>query len=722
MVLLSIALLASFISTSVALIVYLRDRNSREAQTLLGIIACSSAWVVCVNIQGIVGQEYALWLLRLAFVFVLLATYAFLLFVRELAGTKHSAMRIVVELLLLIGFMGMCLSSFVVSSIEQVPSATYTIVSRGVLYPLVIAGILFFLSRSLYVLFTAWRRNVGLKRTQLLLILIGLSLGAASAIITNIILPNITQTTYPSRYAFLTIVVWTVVFVYAVVWHRFMNVRQVLARAIGYITTLGALAVLYAFVVLVLFEGYVRPHINNAGVESLIQILFVLLAAIAFSPLKQLFDKASNDLFYRDAYDPQEIINEVNTILVATSTIESLVHGVVHVLRRELKVSYVFVHITDTKRTLLHSYFSGQPVLDAQKKNELTMLLSEQKAKVLLSNDLEGPRMARSKARRLNEFGAAGSFRIKTANVRGLLVVGYKRSGNGMSKQDAALLRILSDDIAIAIQNIVHTNEIDAFNETLSARIEEATAELRASNKKLKLMDSTKDEFISLTSHQLRTPLTTVKGYISMLLDGDAGELTKQQRRLLEESFHSSQRMVHLISDFLNISRIQTGRFEMELSETDLAGVLNEEIEQLQLSAKSRQIALAYEKPSQFPMVHIDEAKIRQVMMNFIDNAIYYSPPNTTVKVVLLYAGQHIEFRVVDQGIGVPASEQHKLFSKFARASNAKKQRPDGTGIGLFMAKKIIVALGGSIIFQSKENKGSTFGFRLPLQKTPQDH
>lgn len=722
MVLLSIALLASFISTSVALIVYLRDRNSREAQTLLGIIACSSAWVVCVNIQGIVGQEYALWLLRLAFVFVLLATYAFLLFVRELAGTKHSAMRIVVELLLLIGFMGMCLSSFVVSSIEQVPSATYTIVSRGVLYPLVIAGILFFLSRSLYVLFTAWRRNVGLKRTQLLLILIGLSLGAASAITTNIILPNITQTTYPSRYAFLTIVVWTVVFVYAVVWHRFMNVRQVLARAIGYITTLGALAVLYAFVVLVLFEGYVRPHINNAGVESLIQILFVLLAAIAFSPLKQLFDKVSNDLFYRDAYDPQEIINEVNTILVATSTIESLVHGVVHVLRRELKVSYVFVHIADTKRTLLHSYFSGQPVLDAQKKNELTMLLSEQKAKVLLSNDLEGPRMARSKARRLNEFGAAGSFRIKTANVRGLLVVGYKRSGNGMSKQDAALLRILSDDIAIAIQNIVHTNEIDAFNETLSARIEEATAELRASNKKLKLMDSTKDEFISLTSHQLRTPLTTVKGYISMLLDGDAGELTKQQRRLLEESFHSSQRMVHLISDFLNISRIQTGRFEMELSETDLAGVLNEEIEQLQLSAKSRQIALAYEKPSQFPMVHIDEAKIRQVMMNFIDNAIYYSPPNTTVKVVLLYAGQHIEFRVVDQGIGVPASEQHKLFSKFARASNAKKQRPDGTGIGLFMAKKIIVALGGSIIFQSKENKGSTFGFRLPLQKTPQDH
>lgn len=202
-----------------------------------------------------------------------------------------------------------------------------------------------------------------------------------------------------------------------------------------------------------------------------------------------------------------------------------------------------------------------------------------------------------------------------------------------------------------------------------------------------------------------------------MLLDGDAGEINPQQRKLLEEAFNSSQRMVHLISDFLNISRIQTGKFIIELTDVNLADILDEEIEQLRISATSRKLNLTYDKPVDFPTLPIDEGKIRQVMMNFIDNAIYYSPSEGTINVVLSHTATSVEFKVIDHGIGVPKAEQHKLFVKFSRASNARKQRPDGTGIGLFMAKKVIVALGGAIIFQSEEGKGSTFGFRLNRPK-----
>jgi signal transduction histidine kinase len=145
----------------------------------------------------------------------------------------------------------------------------------------------------------------------------------------------------------------------------------------------------------------------------------------------------------------------------------------------------------------------------------------------------------------------------------------------------------------------------------------------------------------------------------------------------------------------------------------NLADVLNEEIELLKVSAASRNITLAYDKPANFPSVSLDENKIRQVMMNFIDNAIYYSPSGSSISVVLLYTDTAIEFKTIDHGIGVPKAEQHKLFAKFSRASNARQQRPDGTGIGLFMAKKAVVAHGGSIIFKSEEGKGSTFGFRL---------
>ena len=108
-------------------------------------------------------------------------------------------------------------------------------------------------------------------------------------------------------------------------------------------------------------------------------------------------------------------------------------------------------------------------------------------------------------------------------------------------------------------------------------------------------------------------------------------------------------------------------------------------------------------------------------MMNFIDNAIYYAKPNGgTITVTLAKYSTHVSFRVIDDGIGVPKSEHRQLFTKFYRASNARQARPDGTGIGLFMAKKVIVAHGGAIIFETKEGQGSTFGFRLPLEDSAQ--
>jgi signal transduction histidine kinase len=114
----------------------------------------------------------------------------------------------------------------------------------------------------------------------------------------------------------------------------------------------------------------------------------------------------------------------------------------------------------------------------------------------------------------------------------------------------------------------------------------------------------------------------------------------------------------------------------------------------------------------------LDETKTRQVIMNFIDNAIYYTPQGGTIDVELQDKGSNIELRVIDSGMGVPKSEQPHLFTKFYRAANARKARPDGTGLGLYMARKVIVAQGGSIIFDSKEGKGSTFGFTFKKTKT----
>ena len=202
-----------------------------------------------------------------------------------------------------------------------------------------------------------------------------------------------------------------------------------------------------------------------------------------------------------------------------------------------------------------------------------------------------------------------------------------------------------------------------------------------------------------------------------MVIEGDAGKLNDMQHKLLDQAFISSQRMVYLIADLLNVSRLRTGKFIIERIPSNLAEVIVSEMSQLTETAQARNITLHYDKPAEFPSVMIDETKTRQVIMNFMDNAIYYGKSGGRIDIELKDTGKSIEFTVTDDGIGVPKTEQHHLFTKFYRAGNARKARPDGTGLGLFMAKKVIVAQGGAIIFHSTEGKGSTFGFTFDKSK-----
>jgi signal transduction histidine kinase len=281
----------------------------------------------------------------------------------------------------------------------------------------------------------------------------------------------------------------------------------------------------------------------------------------------------------------------------------------------------------------------------------------------------------------------------------GVLMVGLHKQSDENTHN---LLARVTEVVSKAVENKVLQDE----NQRILQK-------LRLTNAKLKALDETKDEFITMASHQLRTPLTSVKGYLSMVLEGDAGKLNKQQQQLLTQSFISSQRMVYLIADLLNLSRLNTGKFVIDLSPVNLNAVVQDEIDQLVETAKSRDLSLVYEKPASFPLLMLDETKIHQVVMNLIDNAIYYTPAGGMVTVTLRETPTAVEYTVHDNGIGVPRTEQHRLFAKFYRAGNARKARPDGTGLGLFMAKKVVVAQGGAMIFESTEGQGSTFGFRF---------
>jgi signal transduction histidine kinase len=301
---------------------------------------------------------------------------------------------------------------------------------------------------------------------------------------------------------------------------------------------------------------------------------------------------------------------------------------------------------------------------------------------------------------------------------RGEDIIGFlflsKKAKLAYSKADIRMVTDIKTELAIAVQNAVSLDAVKQLNAHLQQRIDASTDQLQRSNDQLRGLDVAKDEFVSMASHQLRTPLTSVKGYISMVLEGDGGKITKMQKQLLGEAFASSERMVHLINDFLNVSRVQTGKFMIDRHEVDFVKLVRQEVSQLKRTAEMRDLNLVMDLPKEPIPMQLDEGKIRQVVMNFIDNAIYYSKPETEITIKVSQTQREVLLEVSDYGIGVPAKQQASLFTKFFRADNARTQRPDGTGVGLYLAKTVIDGHDGSIIFKSKEGQGSTFGFRLP--------
>jgi len=229
-----------------------------------------------------------------------------------------------------------------------------------------------------------------------------------------------------------------------------------------------------------------------------------------------------------------------------------------------------------------------------------------------------------------------------------------------------------------------------------------------------------KTEFVSIAAHQLRTPLSAIKWTLRMILDGDLGPLPKEQREFLEKTYQSNERMIRLINDLLNVTRIEEGRFLYQPEKKDIIEIAKKIIDPLKVIAERKGLQFIFKKPSQkIPQPKVDAEKISLVFQNLIDNAISYTNPGGKVEVSIKYLKDKKEILVStkDTGIGIPKDQHQRVFSRFFRGSNAIRAETEGTGLGLFIAKNIVEAHGGKIWFESEENKGTTFYFTLPVKE-----
>lgn len=242
--------------------------------------------------------------------------------------------------------------------------------------------------------------------------------------------------------------------------------------------------------------------------------------------------------------------------------------------------------------------------------------------------------------------------------------------------------------------------------------------DLSAANQQLQNLDQLKSEIISVAAHQLRTPLSAIKWTLKMLINGDVGQITPDQRELLGKGFESNERMINLVNDMLSVDRLESGRVKYNFVAVQLEDLVQGMLQELMQLATKKNIKIVFARPQQLlPKLKLDPDKMHDVLQNLIDNAIKYSNPNSEVIVRLSSDGQNIQFSVKDSGIGIPKQQQSKIFERFFRAENAVKIASDGSGLGLYIAKSIIKRHGGDIWYESEEGKGSTFYFTLPLSE-----
>ncbi len=233
---------------------------------------------------------------------------------------------------------------------------------------------------------------------------------------------------------------------------------------------------------------------------------------------------------------------------------------------------------------------------------------------------------------------------------------------------------------------------------------------------KEKEIDKAKTEFVSLASHQLRTPLSAISWFTEMLIAGDAGKLNKEQKKYLQEIYNGNRNMVELVNALLNVSRIELGTFTVEPEKASVVDLVKDVIKLQKHQMDAKKIAIKEEYQSNLPDINIDKKLTTMIFQNLISNAIKYTPEKGKITVTAKKDSSNLVVSVADTGMGIPEDQKDKIFTKLFRADNVRKTSTEGTGLGLYIVKSILKSTGGEVSFTSKEGKGTTFVVKIPLK------
>ena len=566
---------------------------------------------------------------------------------------------------------------------------------------------------ALYRMFRLYLSRQGLIRSQAVYIFWGVFIAGIFGVFFNLYLPWI------GNYKFiwggpLFTVIMIICIGYAIARYRLLDIRFIISRGILY--TILVAVVSGAFGIVTIVASAMFQETTTFQAWTVLVIASILLVVI-IDPLKYVLSLATDRFFYKKKIDYGKVLRDISQAIAREIELLPLLKTFTEEVEKKLRISKVdVVHYNEEKKTFSSEKHSGVPQL------ELFEVLQEHRAAIII-DELKNENLVQGhkKHKEIVEWLETQKIQVLIpvqleARIIGALFISAKKSRDAFTQEEVESLELLTSQFAVALEKAKLFAEVQTFNIKLQEEVKKATGELQEANEHLQQLDKAKSEFLSIAAHQLRTPLTGIKGYLSMI---EAGEIEqKDQGKIIHDLYGQADRLSRVVNVFLNVSRIEAGRLRLDYVKTRLEEVVDSVMMELRAIAQKKKVTVTFHQPEKpTPELFMDQDKIHDVVMNLVDNAIKYNKEGGHVEVSLKVDDSCVAFTTQDDGIGMNASDVTRVFEKFARGEEGFKSHTEGTGLGLFVAKRVVQVHGGDIWAESDgAGKGSRFIFTLPLK------
>jgi signal transduction histidine kinase len=559
---------------------------------------------------------------------------------------------------------------------------------------------------STYKFIRTYRLTKGLHKLQMRYLFFGIFLFMLINLFVHTVISHLVGSVEYYKFGNYSAILFIIFLYLAIINHRLMDIRLIIARSVAYTLLVVTVAILYLlpinFIEKTIFSNSISPHQMTVSTTITLILLFL------FQPLQRIILTTTQKVFFKNLYSTQELINQIGELMRSNTRLSPLLNPIMDLLGDALKVDSVQI-VLETDQIIV-SKFSAKEIIPSPSPNAYQNLSSLSDLNILIFDELEES----SKKSCLRHFNIGSIIPLKTSvKLHGFLILGEKESGEAYSSQDIDTLEILAPQLSIAVQNALSYEEINQFNQTLKQEIDKATADLKTANQELKHLDKLKDEFVFVATHELKNPVTAMRGYLSMFQEGLFGEIPEKMKQPMDQLQSSNQQLVELVNDLLQIARSEAQTLTIKTEPVNLCPTIDSVIQNLTPLANQKGLEMIHHCPGSIPQVTADSQRVREILNNLLSNAIKYSDKGTITVSHQLKTDQLIT-HITDQGVGISPADQKRLFTRFFRVEEEAAKGIPGTGLGLFIVKQLIEKMGGQIWVTSEKDHGSTFSFSLP--------